>query len=139
VSGSGDAEALAREIRSDDRPPKQIPALEATAPVAVSLGGVDALQMDVTAAPGAIHCSKWGDYPAAPMVLAQAGPSRGAVLEEGSRMRLYLIDTPWRDEQWGYPGSRQVVAVWVVAPEKRFQHVLEAAQPILESIEFHAP
>lgn len=125
--GSGDAKAMAREIRSD-------PELEATAPVAVSVGGVNALRMDVTAVPGASLCSKWGEYPAAPMVLAGGG-SEGAALEEGSRMRLYLLDTPWRGENW----SRRVFALWIVAPKARFEHVAEAAQPILESIEFHAP
>jgi len=137
--GSGDAEALAREIRSNDRRIKlgaRIPDLEATAPVAVSVGGVDALRMDVTVASGADPCSKWGPgYPEAPMVLAQGGHSSGAVLEEGSRMRLYLLDTPWRSKSW----SRRVFALWIVAPETRFEDVVEAAQPILDAIEFHAP
>jgi len=124
---SGDAEAMAREIRSDSD-------LESTAPVAVSMGGVDALRMDVTGVSGASPCSKWGPgYPPAPMVLH--GQSRGAALEEGSRMRLYLLDTPWRGENW----SRRVFALWIVAPETRFEHVAEAAQPILDSLDFHAP
>jgi len=125
---SADPEALAREIRAH-------PDLAATAPVRVSVGGVDALQLDVTAVPGASPCSKWGPaYPRAPMVLAQHADMPGAALEKGSRMRLYLLDTPWRGENW----SRRVFALWIVAPEARFEHVVEAAQPILDSIEFHA-
>jgi len=126
---SAGPEALAREIRAH-------PDLAAAAPVRVSVGGVDALQLDVTAVPGASPCSKWGPaYPRAPMVLAQHADMPGAALEKGSRMRLYLLDTPWRGENW----SRRVFALWIVAPEARFEHVVEAAQPILDSIEFHAP
>lgn len=125
---AADAETLARQIRSDTD-------LEATAPVRVSVAGVEALRMDVRAASGAEPCSKWGPaYPSAPMVLGLGSGSGGAALGEGSRMRLYLLDTPWRSDQW----SRRVFAVWIVAPETRFEQVLEAAQPILESMEFHA-
>ena len=48
-SAPTDAEALARSIRSD-------PDLEATEPVAVNVERVEALRMDVAAAPGASVC-----------------------------------------------------------------------------------
>ena len=128
AAGHDDPEAVARGIRSDDD-------LETTAPVAVNVGGVDGLRMDVRVRAGAKPCSRWGPgYPSAPMVLAQ-GHSSGATLEGGSRMRLYLLDTPWRSENW----SRRVFALWIVAPEARFERVVKAAQPILDSIEFHGP
>jgi len=77
-----DAEALARSIRSD-------PDLEATAPVAVGVGGVDALRMDVVAAAGASVCDDMGT----PLVVS--GPQlRWHGLERGDRMRLYLLDLP---------------------------------------------
>ena len=51
-----DAAALARSIRSD-------PDLEATAPVAVSVGGIEALRLDVVAAPGGSVCDEMGGCP----------------------------------------------------------------------------
>jgi hypothetical protein len=45
-------------------------------------------------------------------------------------MRLYLIDLPE-----GSTGS--VLALAVVASEARFQYVIEAATPIIDSIAFH--
>lgn len=59
----GDAEALARSIRSD-------PDLEATAPVAVTIGGAPALQIDVMLAPRASSCA-WSR----PISLARAPSS----------------------------------------------------------------
>ena len=59
-----DAEALALSIRSD-------PDLEATEPVVVSVGGIDALRMDVVAATGASLCLA---VPA-PQVVAAPGPN----------------------------------------------------------------
>lgn len=35
--------------------------------------------------------------------------------------------------------SRRILAIAIVAPEARFERVLEAAAPVLDSIEFHAP
>jgi hypothetical protein len=106
-----DAEALARSIRSD-------PDLEATEPVAVSVGGIDALRMDVVAAAGASVC----DEKPAPLGVTQTG------LERGHRMRLYLLDLPG--------GSARILAIAIVAPEPRFEHVAEAAAHIVDSLEF---
>jgi hypothetical protein len=122
-----DAEALALSIRSD-------PDLEATEPVVVSVGGIDALRMDVVAATGASLCLA---VPA-PQVVAPAptaGPngdlgSSGMPLGRGHRMRLYLIDLPG--------GSARILAIAIIAPDARFEHVVEAAAPIMNSFEFHA-
>src|SRR3990170_2112125 len=104
------AEALAQSIRSN-------PDLEATAPVAVSVGGIDALQMDVVAAPGASDCG--------PMVLID----RLSAGQDGP-MRLYLLDLP-------EGMSARILAVAISALESEFEHVVEAAAPILDSFEFH--
>jgi len=120
-----DAEALARSIRSD-------PDLEATAPVAVTVGGIDALWMDVVAAPGASVCPYLDGGPQV-MTTAelQGGPWEGGWLGQGNQMRLYLLDLP--------QGSAPILAIAIAAPEARFDAVIEAAAPILDSLEFHAP
>jgi hypothetical protein len=115
-----DAEALTQSIRSD-------PDLEATAPVAVSVGGIDAVRMDVTAAPGASVCE---EYPA-PLVLAPDEGS-GVTLKQASRTRLYLLDAP-------EGSSIRILAIAINAPERDFERVMEAAEPIVDSFEFHAP
>ena len=115
-----DAAALAASIRSN-------PDLESTTPVAVSVGGNDALRMDMVAAPGAAVCDT-------ALVLT------GASLRPTDRMRLYLVDFPG--------GSGRVLAIAVIArdpydqvelSQQDFERVLEAATPIVESIEFHTP
>ncbi len=111
----GDAEALARSLMSD-------PDLEAAEAVAVHIAGIEALQMDVMAATRANLCEDVG----VPEVVA-GGTATG--LEPGQRMRLYLIDYPG--------GSAQVLAIAIIAPEDRFESVIEAATPIVESFEFH--
>jgi hypothetical protein len=111
-----DAAALARSIRSDTD-------LEATAPVAVRVGGIDALRIDVTLAPGA-GCGE-GTHNGPPMVVQEGW------LSDETRMRLYLLDLPG--------GSARTMAVAiVVSPQDDFEQVVEAAAPILDSIEFHA-
>jgi hypothetical protein len=105
-----DAEALVRSIRSN-------PDLEATAPVAASVGGIDALQMDVVAAPGASDCG--------PMVLID----RLSAGQDGP-MRLYLLDLP-------EGMSARILAIAISALESEFPRVVKAAAPILDSFEFH--
>jgi hypothetical protein len=115
-----DAEALARSIRSD-------PDLEATEPVAVGVGGIEALRMDVVAAAGASVCPDWEG----PGVVRDPGvdDSNATVgLGGGDRMRLYLLDLPG--------GSARILAIAIVAPEARFKRVVEAAAPIMDSFEF---
>ena len=117
-----DAEAHVRAIRSN-------PDLESTAPVAVSVGGIDALRMDVVAAPGAGVCDTRQVF---------AGP---VGLQRTDRMRLYLLDLPGGM-------SARVLAIAVIArdpygevevSQQDFEQVVEAATPIVESIEFRTP
>jgi hypothetical protein len=114
------AAALAASIRSNAD-------LESTAPVAVSVGGRDALRMDVMAAPGARVCD-------ARLVVY------GAALLPTDRMRLYLVDLPG--------GSARVLSIAIIArdpygkvevSQHDFAQVVEAAAPIVRSIEFHTP
>jgi hypothetical protein len=116
-----DADALARSIGSD-------PDFEATAPVAVTIGGIAALQIDVVLAPGASSCS-WSEPEmsmTSPLLLKHA-PFVGV-----NRARLYLLDLP--------DGSAaQVLALATITDEDSFDTVTEAAAPVIDSIEFHAP
>jgi hypothetical protein len=116
-----DAEALALTLRSD-------PDIATTVPEGVNVGGIDALRMDVSAAPQASVCKNWG----APLLLAANRDHRGVGLEQGTRSRLYLLDLP-------EGSSTQILAITVTAPEDRFKSVVQAAAPIVDSIEFHAP
>lgn len=118
------AEALAESIRSD-------PDLEATAPAAVSVGGVEALMMDVTAAAGASVCDLGvmlarGLETRTPLVVENIG------LATGDRMRLYLFDMP-------EGSSMRILAIAIMSPEARFERAVEAAAPVVDSVEFHAP
>ena len=45
-------------------------------------------------------------------------------------MRLYLLDLP-------AGSTTRMLAIAIVAPEARFEDVLAAAAPLIESIEFH--
>jgi hypothetical protein len=106
------AEALARSIMAD-------PNLETTEPVPVRIGGVEGLQMDVAVPANQEFC-----YP-------MWGPEGYGVVIPEWRLRLYLIDYPG--------GSVQVLTIAVIAPWTGLEGMVEAATPILESIEFHAP
>jgi hypothetical protein len=114
------AEALAQSILSD-------PDLEVTGPVAASVGGISAIQMDVVASADATICDS-----GSPEVLFVENPVsgfNGPWLEPRDRMRLYLVDLP-------EGSSARIVAIAFVAPEAAFDTVLEYAAPILESFEF---
>lgn len=110
---AADVEALVRSIRSN-------PDLEATAAVAASVGGIDAVRVDV-AAPGRLEVGE-----CAPMVLERiwAGPD--------GRTRLYLLELP-------EGMSARVLAIAISALDSEFELVVEEAAPVLDSIEFHAP
>jgi hypothetical protein len=117
-----DAEALARSIRSDTD-------LEATEPVTVSFGGIEGLRMDVVAATGASVCE---EMPAPQVLTPNDRDWTGVGLKQGKRMRLYLLDLP--------EGlSARILAIAISAPEPDFERVMEAAAPIVDSFEFHAP
>ena len=99
-----DAKTLARIVASD-------PNFAATAPVAVTIGGLSGMQMDGVV-PKATEC--------------------GLVLQPAfGRARLYLLDLPG--------GSARVLGIAVHADDDSFETVLEWAAPVIESVEFHAP
>lgn len=118
------AEELVQAIRSN-------PDLEATAPVIERVGGIDALRMDVVAAPGASlgPCV----HPDANSVDVVSVPGRpwGSV-GLGDLGRLYVLDLPG--------GSARTLAIWITAPDAAvFEQALDGAGPLLDSFEFHAP
>ena len=107
--------AIAQQLVAD-------PNFETTAPVAARIGGVEALSIDVTLAPGGEACgigmieiSRW---------IHTIG------WDPGWRLRLYLVDLP-------EGMSVDTLAITVVAPEERFDEVIAETAPIIDSIEFH--
>ena len=114
LSAPADAAAIAQEVIAD-------PNFETTAPVAARVGGVEAVSIDVTLAPGGRPCG-----------VGMIDISRWihALWEPGWRLRLYLVDLP-------EGMSVQTLAITVVATEERFDEVIEETAPIIESIEFH--
>ena len=50
----------------------------------------------------------------------------------GGRMRVYLLDLP-------EGMSARILAISISALDSVFEHVVEAATPVLDSFEFHAP
>ena len=107
-----DAAALVRSIRSN-------PDLEASTPVAARVGGIDAVQMDVVA----LRQPEVGERLS--MVL-------DGVWAGEDRMRLYLLDLP-------EGMSARILAIAIVAQESEFERVVNAAEPVLDSFEFHTP
>jgi Tol biopolymer transport system component len=115
------AEELVQAIRSN-------PDLDATAPVSERVGGIDALRMDVVAAPGASVGPCTADE-SVDVVYVPGRPWGNVGLSELGR--LYVLDLPG--------GSARTLAIWIVAPEEAvFEQALEATAPLLESFEFHA-
>lgn len=124
-----DARALAESIRID-------PDLGATTPVAVNVGGNEALMVDVAIAAGAVVCApeSFGSD-LLTLVLDQNAPfsvtdgvARGRAT--GQLMRLYLFDAPTGS-------SMRTLAIAIVAPESSFERATEAAAPLVDSIQFH--
>ena len=116
------AEDLVQAVRSN-------PNLEATAPVIDRVGGIDALRMDVVAAPGASlgPCVS----PMANSVDVVSVPPWGSV-KLGDLGRLYVLDLPG--------GSARTLAILITAPDAAvFEQALDTAAPLLDSFEFHAP
>ncbi len=114
LSAPADAAAIAQQLIAD-------PNFETAAPVAARIGGVEAVSIDVTLAPGGKACG-----------VGMIDISRWihALWEPGWRLRLYLIDLP-------EGMSVDTLAITVVAPEERFDDVIAETAPIIESIEFH--
>jgi hypothetical protein len=114
LSAPADAASIAQQVTAD-------PDFESTAPVAASVGGLDAVAMDVALAPGGKACgigriviSRW-------IHELQENP--------GVRMRLFLVDLP--DGM-----SARTLAITVKAPKDEFNAYLAEAMPIIESIQF---
>jgi hypothetical protein len=114
LSRPADAAAIAQQVLAD-------PNFETTAPEAVRVGGLDAVSMDVVLAPdgrpcgiGMIVISRWIHE----------------LYDPDLRLRLYLVDLP-------EGMSVGTLAITVVAPEERFEAVIEETAPIIDSIEFH--
>ena len=110
-----DAAVFAQAVIAD-------PNFETTAPVAARMGGVEAVAIDVALSPVGRVC---GAY--------RTDANRWIhALEPGKRLRLFLVDLP-------EGMSMRTLAVTVIAPEASFGRAVEAAKPIVDSIEFHAP
>jgi hypothetical protein len=123
------AAGLAQRIRSD-------PTFETTVPVDVTIGGAQGLYMDLALAPGAtVYRDEDGRTSVlGPMSLHpySGAMTWGALIDPDSRMRLYLVDLP--------EGSvYRMLAIAIGAPSSSFEQVLEAAAPIVDSIEFRTP
>jgi hypothetical protein len=116
LSAPADAAGIAQQVIADAD-------FETTEPVAARIGGLDALSMDVTLAPGGEACgvgmieiARW---------IHEIG------WDPGLRLRLYLVDLP-------EGMSVETLAITVVAPQARFEQFIEETAPIIESIEFRA-
>lgn len=129
---TADAEALAESIRSD-------PDLGATAPVAVSVGGAEALMMDVVIAAGTtitVPADEQGNLCNNGVLSLVFDEDAGMYdngfatgLATGDLMRLYLFDVP-------EGSSMRILVIAIVAPESRFERAVEAAAPVVDSVEF---
>ncbi len=116
------AEELVQAVRSN-------PDLEATAPVIERVGGIDALRMDVVAAPGASFGPCTADV-SVDVVSVPGQPWANVGL--GELGRLYVLDLPG--------GSARTLAILITAPDAAvFEQALDAAAPVLDSFEFHSP
>jgi hypothetical protein len=109
-----DAASIAQQVAADQN-------FATTAPVAARIGGVEALSLDVTLAPGGRPCG-----------IGMIDISRWihVLWEPGWRLRLYLVDLP-------EGMSVETLAITVVAPDERFDDVIAETAPIIESVEFH--
>jgi hypothetical protein len=110
-----DAAALAQSIRSD-------PDFEATPPVAVTIGGIPTLQIDLLVKQNANWCWRPSDGEASHHALFKDTP-----VADDQLVRLYLLDLPG--------ASDRVLAIVLFNAD--LEQALEFAAPIVDSIEFH--
>ncbi len=103
------------------------PELEATTLEPVTVGGVEALRLEVSPTSGARICAGEEGDRGVPVVKHVEGGHPWSV-GRGDRMRVHLLDLP------GDPG--RTLAILIVSPEESFEDVLAAAAPILDSFEF---
>jgi len=116
LSGPANAASIAQQVVAD-------PNFESSDPVAARVGGLDAVMMDVALAPGGESCGIG-------MIIISRWIHE--LWDPGLRLRLYLVDLP-------EAMSVETLAITVVAPEKRFDEVIDETARIIDSIEFHAP
>jgi hypothetical protein len=114
LSEPADAAAIAQQVIAD-------PNFETTAPVAANIGGLEAVSIDVALAPGGSSCA---------VGMIEISRWIHELWEPGWRLRLYLVDLP-------EGMSVETLAITVVAPEERFDEVIEETKPIIDSITFH--
>jgi hypothetical protein len=115
LTAPADAASIAQQLIAD-------PNFESTSPVATRIGGLEALSIDVSLAPGGRGCG-----------VGMIEISRWVHSVEGRpelRLRLYLVDLP-------EGMSVETLAITVIAPEDRFDEYLVDTQPIIDSIQFH--
>lgn len=115
LSGRASAAEITQLVIAD-------PDFETTEPVMTTIGGMEAISIDVALAPGGEAC-KVG------MIIISRWIHTIAWDPE-LRLRLYLVDL-------SEGMSVETLAITVVAPEERFQEFIEETAPIIESIEFH--
>ena len=122
LAAPADAAAIAQEISANAN-------FETTAPVGVRIGGFDAISIDVALAPGGwAPCGSGFEGSSLPW--QYSGRWIHELSESGRRMRIYLVDLP-------EGMTVQTMAITIVAPEARFDEVVEETKPIIDSIEFH--
>lgn len=114
LSAPADAAAIAQQVIAD-------PDFETTEPVSARIGGLEAVSMDVSLAPGGEACG---------IGMIEISRWIHALWEPGWRLRLYLVDLP-------QGMSVETLAITVVAPQERFDEVIAETAPIIESIRFH--
>ena len=113
LTAPADAAAIAQQVIAD-------PDFETTEPVTTTIGGLEAVSIDVALAPGGEACG-----------IGMIDISRWIhSLQPGRHLRLYLVDLP-------EGMSVETLAITVVAPEERFEEFIDETAPIIESIEFH--
>jgi hypothetical protein len=114
LTAPADAAAIAQQVIAD-------PNFETTAPVAARVGGLEAVSIDVSLAPGGSPCG---------VGMIEISRWIHELWEPGWRLRLYLVDLP-------EGMSVDTLAITVVAPEESFDEVIAETAPIIDSIEFH--
>ena len=113
------AQELVEAIRSN-------PDLETTAPVTERVGEIEALRVDVVAAPGASMGCDGAEVP----VLTVPGRETWGDVGPGDLNRLYVLDLPG--------GSARTLAILISAPDAAlFERAVDTAAPILESFQFN--
>lgn len=112
--------------------------LDTSAPGSVTVGGIEAVRIDVAKTPGARACedeldTQPGDKLGMLVVFAHGETSPDPhpwSVKHDERMRIYLLDLP------GEPARS--LAIMIIAPAADFEDVLAEATPIVDSFGFTA-